>query len=88
MLTKSAERPTCVVRFRLRRKTWDRLQLFRNGVLSEVLRDILAGDPIAPVLHEPHYIAMDRRVTKAIETVEDCIAKHGEAEVLVDDGFS
>ena len=53
--------------FRLRRKTWERLQLLKNGVLSEVLRDILAGDPINPVLHEPHYAAMDRRLAKHLK---------------------
>ena len=57
-------------------------------MLSEVLRDILAGDPITPVLHEPYYAAMDRRLTKALETIQKCIAKYSEDAVLIDDGYS
>ena len=57
-------------------------------MLSEVLREILAGDPIAPVLNELHYNAMDRRVDKILEVVQGCISTYGEDEVLVDDGYS
>ena len=48
----------------------------------------MAGDPINPVLHEPHYAAMDRRLTKALETIQNCIGKYNENEVLIDDGYS
>ncbi len=56
--------------------------------MSEVLREILAGDPIAPILTELHYNAMDRRIDKILEVVQGCISTYGEDEVLVDDGYS
>ncbi len=60
----------------------------KNGVLSEVLREILSGEPIAPVLNEPTYVAIDRRLHKIIDTVNRCIQKNGIDNVLIDDGYS
>lgn len=39
------------------------------------MRESLEKDPIAPVLWEPHYPAMDRRVTIILEVVRSCIDK-------------
>ena len=73
---------------RIRKATYQRLKLLSGGVLSAVLRQILSRDPIAPVLWEPHYDALDRRLDTLIKTVDDCIAKHSESYVLIEDDFS
>ncbi|CAH1780515.1 unnamed protein product [Owenia fusiformis] len=71
----------------LRKSTWRRLKLLQNGILSEVMREILSKDPIAPVLTEPHLMAMDRRLATIVNAVNLCIAKNGE-KVLQEDSFS
>lgn len=39
------------------------------------MRESLEKDPTAPILWEPHYPAMDRRVTIILEVVRSCIDK-------------
>ncbi len=43
--------------------------------LSDLMRESLAKDPVAPVLWEPHYAAMDRRVKITLEVVRSCIER-------------
>ena len=73
---------------RIRRKTHDRLLDLRHGVLSAVLRQILSQDPIAPVLHAPHYAAMDARLVTLLAEIDKCISKHGAQFVLIEDQYS
>ena len=73
---------------RIRQSTWIRLGQLRGGVLSGVLRHILQSDPLHPLLAEAHYEAMDRRLTRILRVVTDCIEKLGELDVLVVDKYS
>lgn len=70
--------------FRIRRSTWNRFQSIatKNTPLSELLRKATEEDPVAPVLSDPHFRAIDRRMKIAIDTIKKCIKSHGEAGVL------
>lgn len=48
--------------------------------LGETLRNTLALDPVAPVLIDAHYKAIDRRVGIILQEVRACINKSGEKE--------
>ncbi|KAK6195413.1 hypothetical protein SNE40_000850 [Patella caerulea] len=61
----------------LRVKTWQRLLSLQGGILSSVLRGVLDGDPIAPVINDKHLIALDRRLKSALNEVDICISKYG-----------
>jgi extracellular serine/threonine protein kinase FAM20C len=39
------------------------------------MRDAMSGDPIAPVLWEPHLEALDRRVVIVLQGIRDCLKK-------------
>ena len=71
--------------FRIRKSTYQRLHKLKNGVLSQVLRHILSHDPIAPVLWEPHYKALDRRLVYLLTVIGECIAEYGAEQVLKED---
>jgi hypothetical protein len=60
----------------------------KSGALSRILQQILAQDPIAPVLSELHYTAIDRRLLYILQTIKSCVKKRGAAKVLVDDSYS
>lgn len=51
--------------------------------LSEIMRDSLAKDPIAPVLWPPHLEALDRRVDLILKGVRDCIQKNSIDDVVI-----
>lgn len=70
---------------KIRRSTWNRFQSIatKNTPLSELLRKATEEDPVAPVLSDPHFRAIDRRMKIAIDTIKKCIKSHGEAGVLV-----
>lgn len=51
--------------------------------LSVVMRESLAKDPIAPVLWEPHLVALDRRVDLILKGVRDCIQKNSIDDVVI-----
>ena len=50
-----------------------------------MLRHILSHDPIAPVLWEPYYDALDRRLERLLQEIELCFGKHKRSDVLVPD---
>lgn len=71
---------------------------FHNGPerLSDALKKSLARDPLDPILWEPHFVAIDRRVNIILRSVRQCIQQRkdtpntsGESvdEVIIDDGF-
>ena len=76
---------SCLIIFRIRDSTYERLKLLRGGVLSEVLRHILPRDPLAPVLWEQYYTALNRRLELILQTIDKCIIAHGASHVLVKD---
>ncbi|XP_024085636.1 extracellular serine/threonine protein CG31145-like [Cimex lectularius] len=61
----------------IRDSTLKRLLAFHNGEkkLSELMRDSMSVDPVNPVLWEPHFAAMDRRVNIILQAVRDCLSK-------------
>ncbi|XP_013381494.1 glycosaminoglycan xylosylkinase isoform X1 [Lingula anatina] len=67
----------------LRRTTWDRLQLLKDEVLSNVLRGILEADPLAPILIEPHLKALDRRLEHILQELHLCVEQKSEQKVFV-----
>lgn len=73
---------------RIRFKTWQRLLILQDGVLSAVLREILKQDPISPVLTEAHLVAVDRRVRGVLAQIQVCIDREGLDTVLVKDDYT
>ncbi|XP_059720424.1 pseudokinase FAM20A isoform X2 [Haemorhous mexicanus] len=71
----------------IKRTTWLRLQLLAEPEyrLSEVMRESLLQDPLAPVLTEPHLLALDRRLQLILQAVGRCIDTFGEATVVAND---
>ena len=68
---------------RLRRETWYTIETFKGGLLSRRLRQELSTDPLAPLLNEKYYTAVDRRLQKVIDMVNKCAAANGWQNVLV-----
>ena len=52
------------------------------------MRESMRKDPVAPVLWEPHLVALDRRVKIILEAVRDCVSKTGAGEAVVQNDFS
>uniref|UniRef100_A0A8C8AXC6 FAM20 C-terminal domain-containing protein n=1 Tax=Otus sunia TaxID=257818 RepID=A0A8C8AXC6_9STRI len=72
----------------IKKSTYLRLQLLATQPyrLSDLLREALATDPLAPVLAEPHLQALDRRLGKVLAAVGHCLAGAAYPDkVLVDD---
>ncbi|NWH72493.1 FA20C kinase, partial [Piaya cayana] len=61
----------------IKKSTYLRLQLLATEPyrLSDLLREALAADPLAPVLAEPHLQALDRRLGKVLAVVGHCLAR-------------
>ncbi|NXY46426.1 FA20C kinase, partial [Ceuthmochares aereus] len=61
----------------IKKSTYLRLQLLATEPyrLSDLLREALATDPLAPVLAEPHLQALDRRLGKVLAVVGHCLAR-------------
>lgn len=47
------------------------------------MRESLGKDPVAPVLWEPHFNALDRRVDIILKGVRDCIQKNSVEDVVI-----
>lgn len=58
---------------------------FQNGpkLLSQLLKESMKIDPTFPVLWEPHFQALDRRVGIILSGVRDCIAKNSIEDVII-----
>ncbi|NXU13761.1 FA20A Pseudokinase, partial [Pardalotus punctatus] len=71
----------------IKRTTFLRLQLLAEPEyrLSDVMRESLLQDPLAPVLTEPHLLALDRRLQLILDAVGKCIDTFGEATVVAND---
>ena len=72
---------------RIKRSTLLRLQLLAQPEfrLSDVMRESLEGDPLYPILTEPHLLALDRRLQKVLKAVQRCVRRLGEDEVITKD---
>ncbi|XP_061169681.1 glycosaminoglycan xylosylkinase-like [Saccostrea echinata] len=71
----------CVIRY----DTYNRLLTLSDGILSQVLRNVLKQDPISPILTEEHYQALDRRLKIVLEKIKTCLDNKQENRVLVRD---
>ncbi|RMB95286.1 hypothetical protein DUI87_28273 [Hirundo rustica rustica] len=71
----------------IKRTTLLRLRLLAEPEyrLSDVMRESLLQDPLAPVLTEPHLLALDRRLQLILDAVGKCIDTFGEATVVAND---
>lgn len=76
----------CLFRY----STLQTLLTYNSGpvTLGEALKTAMAKDTISPILLDPHFAAIDRRVKIILKTVYKCIQKNGSAlKVVFDDGF-
>ncbi|XP_042855892.1 glycosaminoglycan xylosylkinase-like [Penaeus japonicus] len=62
---------------RIRQATYERLVLLSGGGMSLALQELLALDPVAPVLTPAHLRATDRRVTHLLAALSACSVKKG-----------
>ncbi|XP_045585385.2 glycosaminoglycan xylosylkinase isoform X2 [Procambarus clarkii] len=62
---------------RLRQSTYERLVLLSGGGLSQALKELLAQDPISPILTKPHLYALDRRVLHILAALSMCRERKG-----------
>ncbi|KAK7502652.1 hypothetical protein BaRGS_00006227, partial [Batillaria attramentaria] len=69
----------------IRYSTWQRLLSLQNSVLSSVLNLVMVSDPIHPVLTQLHLDALDRRLDKVLQEVQQCIDLNGMETVIMDD---
>lgn len=60
----------------VRKSTYERLLILQREEykLGDVMRESLSTDIIAPVLYEPHYAALDRRLGIVLQEINRCIA--------------
>ncbi|KAJ8664352.1 hypothetical protein QAD02_006014, partial [Eretmocerus hayati] len=61
----------------IRQSTLATLLRYHNGPvkLSNAMRESLARDPVAPILWEPHLVALDRRIPIVLQAVRDCLSR-------------
>lgn len=64
--------------FRLRASTWDRLQVFSGGVLTEMIDRLSKNDLLYPLITEKHREAIERRLLVVYAVVEYCLDHEGE----------
>ncbi|KAK7502292.1 hypothetical protein BaRGS_00006245, partial [Batillaria attramentaria] len=73
----------------IRQSTLQRLARLYRGpfILSAVMRAVLSRDQVSPILLEPHLQALDRRLTKILRALADCV-NDGKyiRDVVIDDG--
>ncbi|XP_063796558.1 extracellular serine/threonine protein kinase FAM20C-like isoform X3 [Pseudophryne corroboree] len=72
---------------RVKKSTLQRLQLLATDPyrLSDVMRESLSMDPLAPILSEPHLFALDRRLGLILSAVKECFTKEGQHRVVYED---
>ncbi|XP_058816605.1 glycosaminoglycan xylosylkinase homolog [Topomyia yanbarensis] len=61
----------------IRKTTWERLQIFSGGALTETLQELDEIDLLQPLLTKEHYLAIERRLLLLYTTVELCREKYG-----------
>lgn len=71
----------------VRMSTYARLSDLKDGVLGQVLFNVLETEALAPLLTPQHYIAVDRRLHTVLNTINKCIrqASGDRTRVLISD---
>ncbi len=69
--------------FRIRKRTYERLWTF-VGQLGQSLKSILDLDQLAPVLSDPHFESLDRRLKTILAAIDVCFDENGEEKVLLE----
>jgi len=69
----------------IRKATLTHLLSFHNGPkqLSQLMRESMSKDPIAPILWEPHLEALDRRVAIILKGIRDCVIQNAGTDVVI-----
>lgn len=80
--------PLSAIYYRIRSSTLERLYELTDGALGRIMRQVTADEPVAPLLAEPHFKAMDRRLAIVLHTIDDFVRDSSMEAVLVSDGFS
>ncbi|XP_037943615.1 glycosaminoglycan xylosylkinase homolog, partial [Teleopsis dalmanni] len=62
----------------LRKETWDRLQVFSGGVLTEIIDRLSKNDPLYPLITDKHKQGVERRLLVVYAVVEYCMDKEGD----------
>lgn len=62
----------------LRKTTWDRLQVFSGGVLTDLIDRLTKNDVLYPLINEKHRRAIERRLLIVFAVAEYCLDKYGE----------
>lgn len=71
---------------RIRESTWTHVMWLRGKVLGKMMRQLLEWSHIAPVITEPHFEALDRRIEILIAAVHVCFdERNGQQNVIVTD---
>lgn len=51
------------------------------------MRVAMSSDPVAPILPEPHLLALNRRLGIVLGAIRDCTKRRPFQDVIVIDGF-
>jgi len=68
----------------IRQSTFDRLGFLRNGLLTKLLENAMKNEPISPVLHKSHFLAIERRMPIILQTIQNCVDKLGKENVIME----
>ncbi|EDO44241.1 predicted protein [Nematostella vectensis] len=74
----------------LRDSTYKRLKEIANNKVKpvgELLKEATSSDALAPVLTEPHFKAVTRRLSIVMDIVTRCIERNGRRKVIKKDGL-
>ena len=74
----------CTTCCSVRNTTYQRLRLLQKGVLSRVMKAVLSGDPLRPVLTDRHLHALDRRLQHVLYEIHKCVQIFESDAVLSD----
>ena len=69
----------------IRSSTLSTLLSYNSGPvsLSAAMRRSLSVDPVAPVLLDPHLLALDRRVGVILQVVRECVNKADQPQDVI-----
>lgn len=62
----------------IRKSTWDRLQVFSGGVLTEIVDRLSKQDALYPLITDKHKRGVERRLLVVFAVVEYCMDKEGD----------